>query len=170
MKALSIILLTVTLLTICCLQKNNAAYVVKPFLEDIDESIKISDFTTNEFNDIVTLANNINDNGTLEDFGEKTQNEDQVKVEQVTSNTTEDILKNWVPLSDGQTIFSASKCNLSEEIVNEIASYEDNVKKIIDFVMNGKYKGRTYKTLAELVDTFGPRLVRVYIYIFQPPK
>ena len=72
---------------------------------------------------------------------------------------SKDEIENWVPLTNGQKRFSGSECKLDEKIINEIQSYKTDVKKIIDYIMSGAYKGRTYETLAELVDTFGPRLV-----------
>nr|XP_053631515.1 carboxypeptidase Q-like isoform X1 [Cherax quadricarinatus] len=51
-----------------------------------------------------------------------------------------------------------SACNLTTELVAEIKGYQEDVNKIIDYVVHGDYKGQTYKMLAELVDTFGPRM------------
>lgn len=49
-------------------------------------------------------------------------------------------------------------CNLPKGLVNEIRSYRPIVDKIINTVTNGKYKGETYRELAEFVDKFGARL------------
>ncbi|XP_076030561.1 carboxypeptidase Q-like [Oratosquilla oratoria] len=50
------------------------------------------------------------------------------------------------------------ECNLSSSLVEEIQKYQPIVDKIIDYVVKGDYKGKTYEVLAELVDTFGPRI------------
>lgn len=45
-----------------------------------------------------------------------------------------------------------------QEIKNEIASYEDVAKAIINLAVYGKYQNRSYERLGLLVDTVGPRL------------
>ncbi|XP_059489036.1 carboxypeptidase Q-like isoform X2 [Neocloeon triangulifer] len=50
------------------------------------------------------------------------------------------------------------KQNLSPQVVNEIQSYAPIARKIIKFVTEGKYKGRTWTKLAEFVDKFGSRI------------
>lgn len=42
--------------------------------------------------------------------------------------------------------------------MKEIAGYQSTVDKIIDEILNGKFKGKTWDSLAELTDTFGPRM------------
>ncbi|KAG7308380.1 hypothetical protein JYU34_005577 [Plutella xylostella] len=49
------------------------------------------------------------------------------------------------------------KCELSEELKTEIASYDSVVNDIIDFAVSGPFKGRAYSELERFIDTFGPR-------------
>lgn len=49
-------------------------------------------------------------------------------------------------------------CSLPDNLVKEIAGYQPIVNKIIDQIVNGKFKGKTWDQLAELTDTFGPRM------------
>ncbi|KAF7278802.1 hypothetical protein GWI33_007953 [Rhynchophorus ferrugineus] len=49
-------------------------------------------------------------------------------------------------------------CDLSQSLLNEIHSYEETANTIINTIVNGKYKGGTYKELAKFVDKFGARL------------
>ncbi|OWR42016.1 putative Transferrin receptor [Danaus plexippus plexippus] len=42
-------------------------------------------------------------------------------------------------------------------LAEEIASYESVVKNIINYVVNGPFKGKTYDELSKFVDTFGAR-------------
>ncbi|XP_066251112.1 carboxypeptidase Q-like isoform X2 [Euwallacea similis] len=51
-----------------------------------------------------------------------------------------------------------NECNLPAKLVSEIRSYEDTANTIINSLINGKYKGRTYKELAKFVDKFGARV------------
>lgn len=37
------------------------------------------------------------------------------------------------------------ECNLSQEIKDDIASYADDVNKIMDYFLQGPFKGETYK-------------------------
>ncbi|XP_070506920.1 carboxypeptidase Q-like [Chironomus tepperi] len=50
-------------------------------------------------------------------------------------------------------------CHLPDNLVKEIAGYQDIVNKIIDEITNGRFKGKTWDSLAELTDLFGPRMV-----------
>jgi len=50
------------------------------------------------------------------------------------------------------------ECNLSEDLIKEIANYKPIVERIIDTSVNGLYKGRTWRTLARFVDKFGSRI------------
>ncbi|XP_023557117.1 carboxypeptidase Q isoform X2 [Octodon degus] len=45
-----------------------------------------------------------------------------------------------------------------QEIKEEIASYKDIAKEIIDLAVYGKFQNRSYERLALLVDTVGPRM------------
>ncbi|CAH0559506.1 unnamed protein product [Brassicogethes aeneus] len=49
-------------------------------------------------------------------------------------------------------------CNLPDDLIKEIRSYEPIVEKIIGATMNGKFKGATYNELTKFVDKFGPRV------------
>lgn len=49
-------------------------------------------------------------------------------------------------------------CNLPDDLVKEIAGYQGTVNKIVDEILNGKFKGKTWESLAELTDSFGPRM------------
>lgn len=51
-----------------------------------------------------------------------------------------------------------SECNLPDTLKKEIAGYQEIVDKIINEIINGKYKGKTWDSLAELTDLFGPRM------------
>ncbi|CAO1321945.1 unnamed protein product [Diamesa serratosioi] len=49
-------------------------------------------------------------------------------------------------------------CNLPDSLKKEIIGYQGIVNKITNEVLNGKFKGKTFESLAELTDTFGPRM------------
>jgi carboxypeptidase Q len=49
-------------------------------------------------------------------------------------------------------------CNISINLKNEIQSYAPIANKIIKFITNGKFKGKTWQKLSEFVDTFGSRI------------
>lgn len=49
-------------------------------------------------------------------------------------------------------------CNLPDTLVKEISGYQSTVNKIVDEITNGQFKGKTWQSLAELTDTFGPRM------------
>ncbi|XP_069172144.1 LOW QUALITY PROTEIN: carboxypeptidase Q [Procambarus clarkii] len=72
------------------------------------------------------------------------------------------IVSEHTPATDSvlreETTASPAACNLPPALVAEIQGYKEDVNKIIDYVVNGDYKGRAYATLAELVDTYGPRM------------
>jgi carboxypeptidase Q len=51
-----------------------------------------------------------------------------------------------------------NNCNLSSDLVQEIASYKNITQLIFQTVLNGTFKGRTYDDLAFFVDKFGSRL------------
>ncbi|CAG7716865.1 unnamed protein product [Allacma fusca] len=56
------------------------------------------------------------------------------------------------------TFFCDSFESVSPEILKEIRGYQDVADKIIDEVLNGKFKGHTYDDLADFVDNFGNRI------------
>ncbi|KAK7066433.1 hypothetical protein SK128_013770 [Halocaridina rubra] len=62
---------------------------------------------------------------------------------------------NWRKSPGTQEI---NNCSLSQDLKDEIQSYQNVVNQIISYVTNGEYKGQTYSTLATLVDTFGARM------------
>lgn len=52
-----------------------------------------------------------------------------------------------------------SQCSLDPSLVQEIRNYESDVKRIIDKVLNGDFKGKLYNDTAAFVDTVGARVV-----------
>lgn len=62
-------------------------------------------------------------------------------------------------LGSGKAINKNSTCQRTfQEIKEEIASYEDVAKAIINLAVYGKYQNRSYERLGLLVDTVGPRM------------
>ncbi|XP_062565484.1 carboxypeptidase Q-like [Armigeres subalbatus] len=51
-----------------------------------------------------------------------------------------------------------NSCELSEDLLYEIRSYGPIVHKIINEIVRGQFAGQTWQSLAELTDTFGPRM------------
>lgn len=49
-------------------------------------------------------------------------------------------------------------CDLSEELIEEIKGYQGIVNQIVNEITEGQFKGKTYDSLAELTDKFGPRM------------
>lgn len=49
-------------------------------------------------------------------------------------------------------------CQLPDNLIKEIASYQVIVNKIVKEITEGQFKGKTFDALAELTDTFGPRM------------
>jgi len=49
-------------------------------------------------------------------------------------------------------------CTLSQDLVNEIASYQNTTNLIIKTVLQGAFRNRTYEDLSYFVDKFGSRL------------
>ncbi|KFB43754.1 AGAP001264-PA-like protein [Anopheles sinensis] len=49
-------------------------------------------------------------------------------------------------------------CTLPDALLQEIRGYQPIVNKIVDKIVNGEFSGRTWDSLAELVDTFGARV------------
>lgn len=56
------------------------------------------------------------------------------------------------------TVRGDVECNLSQEEIEEIQSYQDVVNQIIEATVSGSFKGETYNELAVFVDKFGARL------------
>lgn len=52
-----------------------------------------------------------------------------------------------------------SQCSLEASLVQEIRNYEAVVKRIIDTVLNGNFKGKLFEDTAAFVDTVGTRVV-----------
>lgn len=52
----------------------------------------------------------------------------------------------------------ATVCSLPDQLKKEIASYQGTVDKIVDEILFGRFKGKTWDSLAELTDSFGPRM------------
>ncbi|KAM6171248.1 carboxypeptidase Q [Erethizon dorsatum] len=62
-------------------------------------------------------------------------------------------------LGSGKTLYKSGVSQRAfQEIKEEIASYKDVAKAIIDLAVYGKSQNRSYERLALLVDTVGPRL------------
>lgn len=59
------------------------------------------------------------------------------------------------------SVINSRECVLPLEMTERIQSYQPVVDRIIDYVTTGEFKGVVYSTLAEMVDTFGPRMVRI---------
>src|SRR5258705_69985 len=47
---------------------------------------------------------------------------------------------------------------LDPDLVAKIASYQDTADKIIDLIVNGEFKGKSYNELVEFVDRYPVRL------------
>ena len=69
------------------------------------------------------------------------------------SGTNDNVVEQYAYQLNGETI-----CNLPDDLVKEIAGYQETVNKIVNEILNGKFKGKTWDALAELTDTFGPRM------------
>ncbi|XP_063113663.1 carboxypeptidase Q isoform X2 [Cavia porcellus] len=66
---------------------------------------------------------------------------------------------NLLSLGSGKTIYKSDGSRRTfQEIKEEIASYKDVAKEIIDLAVYGKFQNRSYERLALLVDTVGPRM------------
>ncbi|XP_055602889.1 carboxypeptidase Q-like isoform X1 [Uranotaenia lowii] len=58
-------------------------------------------------------------------------------------------------------VLSASEtapCDLPEDFIQEIHSYQPIVDHIVQEIVNGRFSGQTWEALAELTDRFGPRM------------
>ncbi|KAF7268779.1 hypothetical protein GWI33_018129 [Rhynchophorus ferrugineus] len=55
-------------------------------------------------------------------------------------------------------VYCTDGCNLSQDVIKDIQSYQPIVNNIIDLVTKGNLKGKLYKDLALFVDKFGSRL------------
>lgn len=62
-------------------------------------------------------------------------------------------IENFAFQRNGETV-----CNLPPNLAKEIADYQPIVDRIVNEITNGKFKGKTWESLAELTDTFGPRM------------
>lgn len=49
-------------------------------------------------------------------------------------------------------------CQLPDNLAKEIAGYQTIVNSIIEEITNGRFKGKTWEGLADLTDSFGPRM------------
>nr|XP_019547906.2 carboxypeptidase Q-like [Aedes albopictus] len=58
----------------------------------------------------------------------------------------------------GHPVKESNSCQLSEGLLYEIRSYGPIVHKIINEIVHGRFAGQTWQSLAELTDTFGPRM------------
>lgn len=54
--------------------------------------------------------------------------------------------------------YSDDVCSLSQELKDEIRSYQPVVNSIINEIVKGKFKGKTWEGLADLTDRFGNRM------------
>ncbi|XP_023942732.2 carboxypeptidase Q-like [Bicyclus anynana] len=58
--------------------------------------------------------------------------------------------------SDTKSYTELNGCDIGD-LADEIASYDTDVRDIIDYVVSGPFKGKTYYELAKFVDLFGAR-------------
>lgn len=65
----------------------------------------------------------------------------------------DNVVDDFTLQQDGKTV-----CNLPDSLVKEIAGYQKTVDRIVNEILNGKFKGKTWDSLAELTDSFGPRM------------
>lgn len=49
-------------------------------------------------------------------------------------------------------------CNIGQDLINEINSYQATVDRIVEVITKGQYASSVYNELAEFVDTFGGRM------------
>lgn len=61
---------------------------------------------------------------------------------------------------------STTTCVLPAGMATRIQSYQPVVDRIIKYVTTGDFKGLVYSSLAEMIDSFGPRMVRRYITLW----
>lgn len=85
------------------------------------------------------------------------KNESDSVIEQ-TKNASVDAFTYRTKQINSLNSIRAQECNLSEELKQEIHSHRSVVEQIIRAAVNGVYKGRTWRTLAKFVDTFGSRI------------
>lgn len=69
------------------------------------------------------------------------------------SSVTDNVVEQYAFDENGETV-----CNLPDSLKKEIAGYQGTVNKIVDEIVHGKFKGKTWDALAELTDSFGPRM------------
>ncbi|XP_028163405.1 carboxypeptidase Q-like isoform X1 [Ostrinia furnacalis] len=62
-------------------------------------------------------------------------------------------------LVSAKVVYKDDVCNvlIGDDLIAEIASYENVVNEILNYVIVGEYKGQTYNELAKFVDKFGAR-------------
>lgn len=53
---------------------------------------------------------------------------------------------------------NSTKCSLPDALTQEIDSYEELVRSILNQTVNGSFQGATWQQLASFVDKFGPRM------------
>ncbi|KAG4068089.1 hypothetical protein HA402_001514 [Bradysia odoriphaga] len=56
-------------------------------------------------------------------------------------------------------LVNSQQCSLDESLLQEIRSYDTVVKRIIDTVLSGNFKGKLFEDTAAFVDTVGARVV-----------
>lgn len=67
---------------------------------------------------------------------------------------TDNSIANYAFLTQtGETV-----CRLPDNLKKEIAGYQETVNRIVKEITEGQFKGKTWDSLAELTDTFGPRM------------
>nr|XP_049696856.1 carboxypeptidase Q isoform X1 [Helicoverpa armigera] len=64
-----------------------------------------------------------------------------------------------IVVNEAKVLKNSNKCHetLGDELVEEIWGYENVKDEILDYVLNGEFKGKTYDELAKFVDKFGAR-------------
>ncbi|KAK8386752.1 hypothetical protein O3P69_017900 [Scylla paramamosain] len=81
--------------------------------------------------------------------------EQNLVLEERAENSVHSLIK--VTESTSTTI-PAPQCVLPPGMAEEIQGYQEVVDRVIDYVTTGDFKGQVYSHLANLVDTFGPRM------------
>lgn len=76
-----------------------------------------------------------------------------LSIKSAACGVVDNVVDHFAFTEGGETV-----CKLPDSLVKEIAGYQGTVNKIIDAVLNGQFKGKTWDALAELTDSFGPRM------------